>query len=55
MIDGFQLKSSRHDPDIPLENSNVYLKDFNQPSVLFRAIFVIVLILMLLQASGILR
>lgn len=53
VVDGFQLKANRNEPDIPLENSNVYLKDFNQSSVLFQVIFIVVLVLMVFQILGI--
>ncbi|MDO4311894.1 MAG: hypothetical protein Q4C52_02285 [Eubacteriales bacterium] len=54
VIDGFQLKHSRTEPDIPLENSNVYLRDFQEHTVLFKAIYVIILVLIVFQILGIL-
>ena len=49
VIDGFQLKQSRHDPDIPLESSNVYLKDFNEPTIFVKIVTGIIFILFFLQ------
>lgn len=55
VIDGFELKNKRSDPDIPLENQNVYLKDFSQPPIVFKVLFAAVLVLFFLQALGILH
>lgn len=55
VIDGFQLKQSRTEPDIPLENSNVYLKDFNEPTVFFKIITVLFLIFSAIQVLGIFK
>lgn len=55
VIDGFELKKNRNEPDIPLEDSNVYLKDFNQPTAFVKIIFIAVLVLMILQSMGILH
>ena len=49
VVDGFQLKEKRSDPDIPLENSNVYLKDFNEPTIFIKIITGIIFILFFLQ------
>lgn len=55
VIDGFQLKSSRSEPDIPLENSNVYLKDFNKNPAILHWIFVIIFVIMMLKSFGVLK
>ena len=55
VIDGFQLKNSRSEPDIPLENSNVYLKDFNKTPSILNWIFIIIFVLILLQSFGVLK
>ena len=49
VVDGFQLKEKRSDPDIPLENSNVYLNDFNEPTIFIKIITGIIFILFFLQ------
>lgn len=49
VLDGFHIKKSFREPDIPLENSNVYLKDFSIPSSLFKGISFILLIYMFIQ------
>ena len=53
MIDGFELKKNRNDPDLPLENSNVYLKDFDSPSRVMNIIVILVMIFMLLRILGV--
>lgn len=52
MIDGFQLKESKKDPDITLEDSNVYMKTFDQPSALMKGIILIIMGLMIFQMIG---
>lgn len=49
VIDGFHIKKTFREPDIPLENSNVYVKDFSIPSSLFRGITFILLVYVLIQ------
>lgn len=53
VIDGFQLKKSRREPDVFQENPYVYEKDIDQPTMLFRVIFIAVLVMMLFQILGI--
>lgn len=53
VIDGFELKKNRNDPDLPLENSNVYSKDFDSPSRVMNIIVILVMIFMLFRILGV--
>lgn len=53
VLDGFTLKKSRREPDIPLEESNVYLKDFTEQSMFSKVLVFVIFILFLLNILGI--
>lgn len=55
ILDGFVLKKSKKEPDIPLEQSNVYLRDFVETPVILKVILLIIVFLFLLNILGVLR
>lgn len=55
VIDGFQLKRSKNEPNIPLENPNLYMKDFQQAPMFMRVINTAILILMLMMILGVIK
>lgn len=55
VIDGFQLKRRKDEPNISLENPNLYMKDFQQAPVFMKIINIAILILMLMMFLGILK
>lgn len=54
VLDGFDLKTSKREPDIPLEESNVYLRDFSEQSMFSRILVIVILVFMLMNILDIL-
>lgn len=54
ILDGFVFKKSRKEPDIPLEQSNVYLRDFEEQPAILKIIMLIIAVFFLLMILGVL-